>query len=377
MSRTKLSPKVVLEVWLRAAGRCQYPGCNIPLWQDELTLQKMNRAYLAHIVADEPGGPRGDPILSELLKNDPGNIMLLCDTHHRLIDKVDVAGHPVDLLTKRKAEHEERIVRQTEAQNNRRTHILMLGTRIGDRQGLVNYDQARDAIFPERYPATEAGIRIDFTHVLVNEQDSEYWQTILKYIDRMLALHLTEDVGPSGKPLNHLSVFALAPMPVLIYFGKQLGDIVSADVYQRHRDTGDWRWKGLNEEQFDYIIHPPLEANAKSDAVAVNLSLSGSVKQTEIDRAMARSVPTYTVRIKKPNRNYLKAKEQLELFRNEWYQLLSEIREKHGENCELHLFPAVPVAVAVEIGRSLLPKSDPRLVVYDRNQMGFQRTITV
>lgn len=377
MSRTSPTSRTVLEVWLHAAGRCQYPGCNIPLWQDELTLRKMNRSYLAHIVGDKPDGPRGDPAQSELLKNDPKNIMLLCDTHHRLIDKIDIDGHPVELLVQYKADHEERIKRQTAAQNNLRTHILMLGTRISDRQGRVNYDQARDAIFSERYPATETGIRIDLAPVMVNEEDPEYWLTIQKYIDRALTFHLNEDVGPSGKPLNHLSVFALAPIPVLVYFGKQLGDIIPADVYQLHRDTGSWRWNVLDEDEFDYIIDPPVITCAGTDAVAVNLSLSGSIHQGEIDRATAKVLPTYKMRIKRPRRDYLKAKEQLELFRKEWYQLLAEIREKHGEQCTVHLFPAVPVAIAVEIGRSLLPKSDPQLVIYDHVQSGFRETITV
>ena len=94
MSVTSVPEKVRTRLWGKAAGRCQYEGCNKPLWIDELTKFEFNQSYVAHIIADKPGGPRGDTELSELLKADISNLMLMCDTHHRLIDKEDIAGHP-------------------------------------------------------------------------------------------------------------------------------------------------------------------------------------------------------------------------------------------------------------------------------------------
>ncbi len=380
MSYTTIPPEVRLKVWVRAGGRCEYLGCNDNLWRDELTLREMNKAYLAHIVADSPNGPRGDATLSEQLKADPSNIMLLCDTHHRLVDREDVAGHPAKLLRRYKREHEERIERQTGIQTNRRTHLVLFGTRIGDRQGDVNYEQACAAVLDdERYPADEKGIRLDLTDNEVCEDDPEFWAQTAKFVERRLRGYLKNGVGPSGKPLNHLSIFALAPIPTLIHFGKQLGDLVSADVYQRHRDTNDWRWKALGDECFDYNITRPHERCAPHPRIAVNLSLSGTIHPSEVERAMGTRAPTYMMTIGAPNRNFLRSKEQLELFRSAWCRLLSEIRRDHGESCELHLFAAVPTSVAIEIGRSLLPKSDPALHVYDndRERGGFVRAMVV
>ena len=98
MSSTAIPDQVKLKLWIASGGRCQYPGCNVTLYRDDVTLAKMNRSYVAHIVADSPGGPRGDEILSPKLAKEFSNLMLLCDTHHRLIDREDVAGHPVELL---------------------------------------------------------------------------------------------------------------------------------------------------------------------------------------------------------------------------------------------------------------------------------------
>jgi hypothetical protein len=46
----------------KAAGRCQYDACGVPLWRDGLTQFEFNIAYIAHIVADKPDGPRGHPV---------------------------------------------------------------------------------------------------------------------------------------------------------------------------------------------------------------------------------------------------------------------------------------------------------------------------
>ncbi|HUG16212.1 MAG TPA: SAVED domain-containing protein [Thermomicrobiales bacterium] len=366
-----------LDIWLHAGGRCEYPGCTTPLWKDELTLAKMNKAYLAHIIADIPTGPRGHPTLSEQLKTDPTNIMLLCDTHHRLIDRQDVAGHPVELLRQYKRDHEQRIERQTAIHTDRRTHLVLFGTRIGQRRGHVNAAQACTAVLPERYPADERGIQLDLAENEDSEGDPDFWLLTTQFVERRLQRYMADGHGPGGLPLNHLSLFALAPIPVLIHFGMQFGDIYPADVFQRQRSTGDWQWQTLADDDFDYQLDRPDDDRV--GPVAVNLSLSGRVHDSEIAKTLDQALPTYTLRVARPDRDFLRAKEQLELFRGHWQRLLTEIRGVHGEDCEIHLFPAVPCSVAVEIGRAILPKSDPSLIVYDHDRKGggFHRTIVI
>lgn len=106
MSKTKIPPKKLLNQGRSRQVDVSTRGCNKPLQRTDLTLGKMNTAYIAHIVADSPDGPRGDEHRSELLAKDFNNLMLLCDTHHRLIDREDIEGHPEDRLLKIKEEQE-------------------------------------------------------------------------------------------------------------------------------------------------------------------------------------------------------------------------------------------------------------------------------
>jgi hypothetical protein len=102
MSKTSIPEKIKTQLWTLSAGRCEYRGCNKPLWKDELSMAKMNNAYIAHIVADSPDGPRGNKKRSPILAKSFSNLMLMCDAHHRLIDKEDVDGHPESLLIEMK-----------------------------------------------------------------------------------------------------------------------------------------------------------------------------------------------------------------------------------------------------------------------------------
>ena len=59
--------------------------------------------------------------------------------------------------------------------------------------------------------------------------------------------------------------------------------------------------------------------------------------------------------------------------------LLNEIKAAHGETAEIAVFPAVPVSVAVEIGRVWMPKADLPMVIYDQNRAtgGFAKALAI
>jgi hypothetical protein len=119
------------------------------VYRDDVTLAEMNRSYIAHIIADSPGGPRGDKELSPKLAKEFSNLMLLCDTHHRLIDREDVSGHPVELLQGFKRDHEERIEHVTGLDSKRKTYVVTYAANIGRRKGQIAPEQVRAAVLAE------------------------------------------------------------------------------------------------------------------------------------------------------------------------------------------------------------------------------------
>jgi hypothetical protein len=53
-----------------------------------------NFGFVAHFVAEAPGGPRGDPVRSPQLADDVGNLILMCYPHRKLIDIDEVEHYP-------------------------------------------------------------------------------------------------------------------------------------------------------------------------------------------------------------------------------------------------------------------------------------------
>ena len=45
-----------------------------------------------------------------------------------------------------------------------------------------------------------------------------------------------------------------------------------------------------------------------------------------------------------------------------------QIKARHGEDAIIHVFPAMPVSAAIEVGRVWMPKADLPLVIYDQNR---------
>ncbi|MEU8182109.1 hypothetical protein AB0B86_15250 [Micromonospora sp. NPDC049047] len=90
----------------RSGNVCAYPGCTVRLTSAGTGADPaVVVSEVAHIVAESPGGPRGDSPLSEPERNRYENLILLCNVHHQLIDS-QPATYTVEWLLEVKHEHE-------------------------------------------------------------------------------------------------------------------------------------------------------------------------------------------------------------------------------------------------------------------------------
>src|SRR5437899_10670064 len=82
----KIQPLTRVLLFVRAGGRCEFDGCNKFLLEHHVTLTEGNFAQMAHIVAFQPDGPRGNGAHRPENINEITNLMLLCPECHKLID---------------------------------------------------------------------------------------------------------------------------------------------------------------------------------------------------------------------------------------------------------------------------------------------------
>ena len=155
----------------------EYNGCNIVLYEDILTKRFYNKAYIAHIIADSADGPRGHKTKSKYLNDDISNLMLLCDAHHRLIDKEDIDGHTVENLINMKENHESRIRLTTGLQPELRSEVIRFGANTGKHFRIASYPEAAGALLPDYYPNSKPGIQIGFKRSEIKDIDEIYWST--------------------------------------------------------------------------------------------------------------------------------------------------------------------------------------------------------
>jgi hypothetical protein len=374
MSVTSIPASVRNRLWGKAGGRCQFEGCNTPLWLDALTQAEFNTAYIAHIIADNPAGPRGDQELSEKLAADLSNLMLMCDEHHRLIDKIDVVDYPVDRLKKMKRKHEARIELLTSIQEDKKSHILLYSANIGQQSANLSWHKATVAIIPHHFPAEPHALEIGMVNSVFRDDEQRYWEIEQENLRRQFNEKVRGRLQNGS--IEHLSIFALAPQPLLMELGHLLSDIPAADVYQLHREPPDWKWQA-HDEPFEFVVDKP---GNRGKRVALNLSLSAAIENSRIKTVLGSDIPIWrlTSSLVAPNNDLLKSREQLALFRQTFRKLMDEIKSVHGQDAELHVFPAVPIAIALEMGRVLMPKADLSLNVYDQNiGRGFQFALSV
>lgn len=373
MSITSINPKIKIQLWTLAAGRCQYENCNITLWRDDLTMSKMNKAYIAHIVADTPGGPRGDKIRSPLLASDINNLMLACDTHHRLIDVEDVAGHPEDRLVAMKVAHEKRIELVTGISPNSKSYVVLYGANIGAQQSPLNGTDVYQAMLPNKYPANTHPFEIGFRNSSFYDNEEQFWKMEETQLTRKINSDILSVIG--SQPIKHLSIFALAPQPLLIKLGTLLTDLNSVEVYQRHREPASWKWQ--EDSTFkDFELREPENTNG---IPVLNISLSATITNERIEELFDEPVSIWTLTHEKPYNDFLKSEIILSKFRKTCRLLFDRVKAKHGQQSTLHVFPSMPVSAAIEFGRTRMPKADVDLILYDQNKDngGFIRTITI
>jgi len=101
-----IKEKDIKLLWGRAGGKCSFSECRRKLCEDK---KANNEAFpvgeQSHIVAEEQDGPRGKSVLTIEERNSYPNLILLCPTHHTLIDK-NIEDYPVEKLHLIKRQHE-------------------------------------------------------------------------------------------------------------------------------------------------------------------------------------------------------------------------------------------------------------------------------
>jgi SMODS-associated and fused to various effectors sensor domain/HNH endonuclease len=356
-----IKPAVQVSLVARAAGRCQFRGCNEFLFQHPLTHENGNYSEKAHIVAFKERGPRGrDGDRPEDI-NSLSNLMLLCLRDHKHVDD-NPAKYPRKELEKQKAEHEARMARLTALAPQMRSTVLTIKARIGGSLVEVGEHEVWQALYP-RYPSERRPHVLDLTE-LGDEKAGAFYALAEERI-RGLASELYA-TGSDLRATGRLSVLGLAPIPLLVLLGSCLSNKVTVDFFQCHRTRPD-RFTWHEEDDVVRFVTRKLRDGTAPGRSTLLLSLSGQLGLGDVPSSIDPGAAVYEITLDgmSPDLGFLRRREDLEAFRAAYRALLASLRAEYPGRAVLHLLPAAPAPIALACGYDLLPKVDPDLVLYD------------
>ena len=218
MGRNKApSENTIRMLCSKAAGMCEFEGCNKRLFFDGVTLAEFNNAYVAHIVASSIEGPRGDETLSPLLSDKLENLMLMCADHHKLIDNPTTGprDYPVERLKEMKRVHEEKIEKVCSLFNVPKTEVVCFSSPIkGITSVNVDYKLAAKAVLPDKQPGSSYGVNIQVKS-FYPYTSKEYWSDCWNQLQILFNSNI-QNPAIQFRDAN-FSVFPIAPIPLIVW----------------------------------------------------------------------------------------------------------------------------------------------------------------
>ncbi len=144
-------------LWSRSGGVCCFPDCQVKCVEEaDNETPSVVIGQIAHIEAKSDNGPRANPALSEQQRDQYPNLILLCPTHHRLVDARE-STYTSELLLSWKADRE-RIFQGFLAQEMGNVSFAELETIT---QALVNSDMSQPSpitVVPPREKMAKNGL---------------------------------------------------------------------------------------------------------------------------------------------------------------------------------------------------------------------------
>jgi len=223
---------------------------------------------------------------------------------------------------------------------------------------------------PHKTPASATPIEIKVRGTHFADNDPSYWALEIANLRHQMEAQQIKHRMEKGE-IRHLSVFGLAPIPLLIEFGHLLSDISAATVYQLHREPQGQGWKWAEDEPaMGLQIN---KGRPGPERVALKLSLSAKIDDSRVLSILGEDISIWEVTCSSPHNDVMRREDDLSSFRRLMRNTLEQIKEIHGPEAKLSVFPAIPVSCAIELGRVWQPKAHLAFDIFDQSgPNGFQ-----
>lgn len=362
-------PKKLILMGL-CGGKYEFRGCEKSIVQDILTGEKSNFSNYAHIVASSANGPRGDKVLSSKLSNDENNIMVLCRDHHKEIDDFP-EKYTVNILKDMKREHEAYIKDLMNITKESSVIGVKYTANISDRVTKINDEDIRKCAFRQnKYCKGE------IINLSDNKADERNNSKFYEFERDNIKNNFFQCIKPLLKKekVHKFFLCAIAPQPLLIYLGTLFSDITDVEVQQLQREPiQEWYLGNERNDEFDVKLNIPEKKYSK---VALNISITADISEQRIRNVLGKECDIIKVESTIHGNDIIKNESQLETYNKKIREAYEKIKDIYGRDCEINIFPAMPISIAIETGRCWMKKAHPKLTIYDEKN-GFKKALEI
>ncbi len=376
--RKNIKHNVERLLWAMSAGRCE--KCGRLIYKHPATNTIGNFSQIAHNLPVSDFGPRSEfkakyKIIDPKLDVDNvNNLLLLCYDCHKEIDEINPQDYTPDLLRQIKNDFEEFILKSTNIERIKQTIAVTYSPNLHGRQQTITGIQL--ALFPDKY--IDKQIDLTLRNSAFQSADKEFFKTEEKNLVRIFNQKITPILEDNKNENLDLSVFAIGPIPLLVRLGTLLSNKTCIDVYQLKKSPAStWEWES-SKDDFDYKIEV-LQKVSNPKRIVVIFSISGSVNKALVQNDLSWEDAT-VIELKttcSPNDDVLRTKAQLNKFVVSYRQLKEELLAMCEERSMVHVFAAVPVSVAVEIGRHWNSNVDLPMAIYNFTNGKYEKAIII
>nr|CUV43180.1 conserved protein of unknown function [Ralstonia solanacearum] len=378
-----ITPETANQVWADAGGCCMFQGCGQDLSVVPLYNKGPRIAYLAHIIASDPCGPRGTDEDSHRLSNVAENIMLMCDAHHRLIDSFAPDRFDAQRLRDMRRHHTAKVQSYRAAMRHRVAQVVTIFGDIG-----ATPTHFPDSEFMEALLSEELSMHPEVKrHLVYQSRDDRtapgFWGNYLREMQLEIGLMVQSLSRPTASSPDELAVFPLHHSATLVLAGRIVGEARRVRVFQPSRRRKSWLWNR------DAEIHPAGtfkvigDTDSPVEEVLLTVELTAHLDESAIPESLATAIAGGAIRrirltTDAPSGECLQRKEDLDQVMGVARSLINDIQDKMHAG-RVHLIVVAPASAAFSIGQLLQAGHHAGFTLYDRanREQPFREAFTI
>lgn len=373
----EISEKTAQKVWADAGARCMFHGCSKDLSEIPLWTKTARVGYLAHIVASDPAGPRGNQADSHRLADCPDNIMLMCDEHHRLIDSFAPQYYTADVLNEMRQSHRDMVRNYLDSLAFLHTKAVTLHANLAN---VPTY--FHDSEFIEAIVATRRAMLPGVIHYIRRKSQRDdrhlpgFWHQYLREHEGQIRQLVAGFDSSSSSGTESLAVFPLHHIPTLVLAGRVMGEAQAIQVFQYDKPRRSWAWNPQAEARPKGTFNVDSLPSDRSTEVLITLELTAHVDEDALPAHLkvgldSGHIPWIRVTSSKTGFDCIGHPDDLDQFTQAARRVIIHAQDVMRVQ-KVHLIAVSPASTVFRFGQMLQAGHHPEYTVYDRAGHGYK-----